>query len=158
MKRTITISGLCGGLILAVAPQSHAQETEREAVRRVVEAVAEFEQAKNLDSLGTLFAPGRGVHIIEGAGVNHGWADYRDNHLGPELADFKNFKYSYYSVEPEVRGNVAWTSFRYDISMVTKRGPYDGEGRGTAVLEKRDGRWMIVHLHTSGRAKRKLAK
>ncbi len=158
MKRTITISGLCGWLVLAVAPQGQAQETDREAVRRVVEAVAEFEQAKNLDSLGTLFAPGSGVHIIEGAGVNHGWADYRDNHLGPELADFKNFKYSYYAVEAQVRGNVAWASFRYDISMVTKRGPYDGEGRGTAVLEKRNGRLMIVHLHTSGRAKRKPAK
>ena len=24
------------------------------------------------------------------------------------------------------------------------------EGRGTAVLEKIDGRWVIVHLHVSG--------
>ncbi|MFQ5705336.1 MAG: hypothetical protein ACE5HT_15120, partial [Gemmatimonadales bacterium] len=97
MKRTTMISGLYGCLVLAVVQQGHAQETDREAVSRVVEAVAEFTEAKNLDSLGTLFAPDRGVHIIEGAGVNHGWADYRDNHIGPELANFENFKYNYYA-------------------------------------------------------------
>jgi ketosteroid isomerase-like protein len=120
----------------------------------VVEAVAAFSQAKNLSAMDTLFAPEGGVHIIEGAGVNHGWADYRDNHLGPELESFENFEYRFYAVEPTVRGNVAWTSLRYDLAVDTERGHIDREGRGTAVLEKRDGRWLIVHLHTSGRAKR----
>ncbi|MCH8254058.1 MAG: nuclear transport factor 2 family protein, partial [Gemmatimonadetes bacterium] len=102
----------------------------------------------------TLFAPERGIHIIEGAGINHGWVDYRDNHLGPELESFENFEYRFYGIEPQVRGDVAWSSFRYDLAVDTQRGHLEREGRGTAVLERRDGRWLIVHLHTSGRAKR----
>ena len=35
-----------------------------------------------------------GIHIIEGAGVNHGWADYRDHHLGPELETVRELRAS----------------------------------------------------------------
>jgi hypothetical protein len=124
---------------------------EAAAVRRVVEAFAEFSQAKNLAGIDTLFAAGGGVHIIEGAGVNHGWADYRDSHLKPELDEMQNFQYRYFSVEPQVRGDVAWAAFRYELAADVPSGHVETEGRGTAVLEKRDERWVIVHLHTSGR-------
>ena len=52
------------------------------------------------------------MRIIEGAGVNHGWADSRDNHIGPERAAFQNLTYRYYAIEPQVRGAVAWAPFR----------------------------------------------
>jgi len=38
--------------------------------------------------------------------------------------------------------------------MDTSGGHRDIEGRGTAVLEKANGRWQIVHMHTSGRPRR----
>ena len=148
---TVMWCALLGGVAVSKA---QAQTSDRDAVIAVVEAVAAFSQARNLSAIDTLFAPEEGVHIIEGAGVNHGWADYRDNHLGPELESFENFEYRFYAVEPTVRGDVAWSSFRYDLAVDTERGHIDREGRGTAVLEKREGRWLIVHLHTSGRARR----
>ncbi len=154
MKRTLCTFGWVGLVAFAVPPMVQARTSDADAVRRVIEAFAAYSQASNLDAIDTLFAPERGIHIIEGAGVNHGWADYRDNHLGPELESFENFEYRFYSVEPQVRGDVAWSSFRYDLAVDTQRGHLEREGRGTAVLERRDGRWLIVHLHTSGRAKR----
>lgn len=33
--------------------------------------------------------------IFEGGHINWGWADYRDNHLGPELKEFSEIQYSY---------------------------------------------------------------
>ena len=86
---------------LPVAAQS--EDTDIQAVRTVLESLATYAQAGNLDAMGSLYAPGRGVHIIEGAGVNHGWEDYRDHHLAPELASFENFEYRYFSIEPVVR-------------------------------------------------------
>ena len=154
MKRTLCTVGWVGLVAVAVPPIVQAQTSDVVAIRGVIEAVAVYSQAGNLDAIDTLFAPERGIHIIEGAGVNHGWADYRDNHLGPELESFENFEYRFYSVEPQVRGDVAWSSFRYDLAVDTQRGHLEREGRGTAVLERRDGRWLIVHLHTSGRARR----
>ncbi len=154
MKRT-----RCAALIVLAAgvgmpTLAPAQADDEAAVRAVVEALATYSQAGDWAGLDSLYAPGRGVHIIEGAGVNHGWADYRDNHLKPELENFENFTYRYYNVEPQVRGDVAWASFRYDLAVDTPRGHVEMEGRGTTVLERRDGRWLVVHLHTSGRPKR----
>ncbi len=154
MKRTLCTVGWVGLVAVAVPPVVQAQTSDVDSIRGVIEAVAAYSQARNLDAIDTLFAPEDGIHIIEGAGVNHGWADYRDNHLGPELEMFENFEYRFYNVEPQVRGDVAWSSFRYDLSVDTQRGHLEREGRGTAVLERRDGRWLIVHLHTSGRARR----
>ncbi len=91
------------------------------------------------------------MRVIEGAGVNRGWVDYRDHHLAPELAEFTNFRYRYYEVEPQVRGNVAWASFRYELIADTPQGHVEVDGRGTAILERRGGRWLVVHTHTSGR-------
>ena len=154
MKRPLCTVGWAGLVAVGCTADGPAQTSDVDAIRGVIEAVAAYSQARNLDAIDTLFAPEDGIHIIEGAGVNHGWADYRDNHLGPELESFENFEYRFYSVEPQVRGDVAWSSFRYDLAVDTQRGHLEREGRGTAVLERRDGRWLIVHLHTSGRARR----
>ncbi len=145
---------LAGGLSLTLlAPVLRAQSDDAAAVRQVVEAVAALTQAGDLAGLDTIYAHERWVHIIENTGVNHGWPDYRDNHLKPELAVAENFRYRFYGVEPQVRGNVAWASFRYEVSADLPQRQVAAEGRGTAVLEKRGERWVVVHLHTAGRPK-----
>jgi len=153
MRRAVCLL-LVGLSVSTTAPRTtRAQTTDADAVRSTVEAVAVLSQAKDAAGLDTLFAPDAWVRIIEGAGVNNGWVDYRDHHLVPELAEFTNFRYRYYEVEPQVRGNVAWAPFRYDLTTDTPQGHAEVEGRGTAILERRDGRWLVVHLHTSGRRK-----
>ena len=155
MTKRILFATICSMLMAAAAPSvALAQNDDESAVVKVLLAIAQYSQEGDLGAMDTLYASGGGVHIIEGAGVNHGWEDYRDNHLAPELEGFENFQYRYFSIEPEVRGDVAWTAFRYDLSVDTSRGHTEIEGRGTAVLEKMNGRWQIVHMHTSGRPKR----
>lgn len=141
------------GLLTSAGLATGRAQTPEQQVTRVVEALATLSVAKDLAGLDTLYAPDPSVRVIEGAGVNKGWADYRDHHLGPELKEMKNFRYRYYDVEPQVRGAVAWASFRYEMAVDTPTGPGASEGRGTAVLENRNGRWLVVHLHTSGRRK-----
>ena len=140
-------------VLTGAGPVVASAQTPEQQVTRVVEALASLSVAKDVDGLDTLYAPDAWVRVIEGAGVNKGWADYRDHHLGPELKEMDNFRYRYFEVEPQVRGNMAWASFRYELAADTPRGHADAEGRGTAVLEKRNGRWLVVHLHTSGRPK-----
>ena len=83
--------------------------------------------------------------------MNHGWADYRDNHLAPELESFEDFSYRWFAIEPVVEGDASWAAFRYELSANTSSGAVEVEGRGTIVLRRRDSRWRVVHLHTSGR-------
>ena len=148
-----TFGKLTGALCVAAAvcTMPASAQDDRAAVRGVIDAVAAGMQAGDFSSLDTLFSDGRGLHIIEGAGVNHGWADYRDNHLAPELEAFENFEYRWYAIEPVVDGDAAWAAFRYDLSADTERGSVAVEGRGTIVLQRRDGQWRVVHMHTSGR-------
>ncbi len=153
MRSTLRWLVLAGPVIVGSTPSLEAQASDTAAVRQVVEAIAALTQAGDIAGLDTIYAHDRWVHIIENTGVNHGWADYRDHHLKPELDEAQNFRYRYWGVEPQIRGNMAWASFRYEVSADLPRGPAAAEGRGTAVLEKRDGRWLVVHLHTSGRRK-----
>ncbi len=152
MKRTLMALVL---LSLALPAPSTAQAPDDEAeVRALLESVPGLVSAGDFEELDSFYAPGRGVHIIEGAGVDHGWEEYRDHHLKPEFEAFENTQFRYFAVEPQVRGDVAYASFRYELSADTaEHGHIDFEGRGTAILERMDGRWKIVHQHTSGRPK-----
>jgi len=148
-------AGLLVGLLVASALASpvaaqDAPGPEAE-VRAVLESYAALAQAGDLDGMGELFSQSPSVHIIEGAGVDRGWVDYRDNHLAPELEAFRDFRYRYFAVEPVVRGDFAYAAFQYELQAQYGERDLDIEGRGTAVLERIDGRWQIVHLHTSGR-------
>ena len=122
-------------------------------VRVFVEALGRAMEAGDVAALDTLFAPDPWVEIIEGAGVNHGWADYRDNHLKPELAEMKNLRYRFFEIRPQARGAVAWAPFRYELATDVADGHVEVEGRGTVIIERRGNRWLVVQLHTSGRRK-----
>lgn len=124
-----------------------APNPERDAVQSMIADFATHVQANDLSALDSFFPP-RGLHILTDNATTHGWAEYRDEYLKPELARYPDLRYTHTAIEPVVRGNVAWVAFRRELSSSTA-GAEPVQGRGTAVLEKRDGRWLIVHLHMS---------
>jgi ketosteroid isomerase-like protein len=66
-------------------------------VRRTIEALFAAAERNDLTALNTLYASDS-LLVSEGAGINQGWVDYRDHHLAPELAEFRNFKYAAHRV------------------------------------------------------------
>lgn len=109
--------------------------------------------AKDLDKLATFYHPD--VTIYEGAGVNNGWIDYRDRHLGPELKAFENLEYGHQNRQVHMIGDrAAYVISEYFIKATMKERTLDNIGRETLVVEKQtDGTWRIRHSHTSGRAR-----
>lgn len=122
-------------------------------VARAVESLFSAVERGDLAALDTLYA-GEALTVIEGAGINRGWADYRDRHLVPELKEFAGFQYRVSEIEPRVAGNTAWAIFRYTIKATRGERVIDQVGRGTAVLQRRGNRWVVVHTHTSSRPRR----
>lgn len=57
-----------------------------------------------------------------------------------------------------VRGNVAWASYQWEFSAVADGRPAAAQGHTTIILEKRGGRWLIVHNHTSVVGEMKIAE
>lgn len=127
-------------------------------VRRVVEATFGAAERRDMAALDTLYA-GDSLTVIEGAGINRGWSDYRDRHLGPELGEMQGLRYRPYDFEVHVNGDQAWTIFRYTLTAESQGRHADVVGRGTAILERTargsgGRRWVVRHIHTSGRARR----
>ncbi len=88
--------------------------------------------------------------IFEGAGVNRGWADYRDHHLVPEIEMFDVLRFEFDDIEAEVQGRLAWATFNYSTHIEMPERVVDSAGVGTAVLVKGDDdRWRLRHLHTT---------
>lgn len=139
---------------IALAAQSGARTDEEERrVRATIEAVFAATERADYAALDTLFASDE-LTIIEGAGIDRGWVQYRDHHLKPELEEFKSFVYRPSEIEAHVAADMAWAIFRYDLQIELADRSVDNVGRGTAILEKRDGRWVVRHMQTASRPRR----
>lgn len=126
-----------------------AQSNEVKAVTDVLNKEAQAVEKGDLAALEKLWANTEDVTVFESGHANYGWNDYRNNHLAPELKEFKNTKYSFSDLKVKVDGKTAWATFKYSISAEMEGRNIQSGGLATAVLEKRDGRWQIVHWHSS---------
>ena len=91
--------------------------------------------------------------IYEGGGVNTGWADYRDHHIGPELREMEGLRFTHANVQVQPLGNAAaYVICEYRLRARIKNEDVDATGLETLILVKgQDGRWLIRHSHTSSR-------
>ena len=158
MRVLSTVLPFLSTVLLVLVPgnlgaQGNAPVTEAQRVTRTIEALFAAAERKDLAALDTLYA-GDSLLVIEGSGINRGWHDYRDNHLGPELKEFANFKYRPFEIEVRVSGDIAWATYRYAISADMGERKIDSIGRGTAILEKRGAKWVVRLTQTGSRARR----
>lgn len=149
----VLLSVMVAAVGSALGQVSMTRTNDVEAVRDVLlKSALSFE--KNDRALATkVWANDESLTVFEQGHANYGWADYRDHHLFPEMSEVKNAKYSLGDIKVRLAGETAWATFTYTISGdVTEEGKTRhtaGAGLGTAILEKRRGRWQIVHWHSS---------
>lgn len=127
--------------------------TEAAVVAATLRELFAAAERHDLAALDTLYA-GDSLTVVEGTGINRGWADYRDHHLGPELKEMKDFRYRPFEIEARVSGDLAWATFRYALQATIEGKPLDNTGRGTAILERRGARWVVRHTQTTSRPRR----
>ena len=143
---TLLTIGMAAGVNFTTV-NSHQDPTE--AIRNVLtRSAAAFERA-DMAEMEKLWANDESVTVFESGHANYGWADYRDHHLGPEMKEMKNVKYTLSDIRAKVSGTTAWATFKYAISADMGARHVDSGGLGTAVLEKRGDEWRIVHWHSS---------
>ena len=127
---------------------------ERTAIQSLL---SEYKAAiERLDARGTeeLFAANSA--IFETGGTEGTYANYLAHHLGPELHEFKSFKFSDYKLEVHLLGPTAAHAIEtYKYRIETKSSEIvERLGVATSVLKKDNGRWKIVLMHNSGRKPR----
>jgi uncharacterized protein (TIGR02246 family) len=131
-----------------------AQDEEGAAIRAVL---SEYKAAiERLDARGTeqLFTANSAIY--ETGGVEGTYANYLAHHLGPELHEFKSFKFSDYKVDVHLLGmSAAHAIETYKYRIETNKGEVaERIGVATSVLVKDDGRWKITMMHNSARKPR----
>ena len=151
MRHQLLVTGLAVALIVGARASSALQQD-----KTFVDFFAQYDAAfvaKDLDRLATMYHPD--VTIFEGGGVNSGWIDYRDNHIGPELKSFNGLKFSHTNIKTQMLGpDAAYVTSEYAIETTTANGPSRSGGLETDVLVRQNGRWLIRHTHTSARRQR----
>ena len=111
--------------------------------------------AKDLEKLAVFYHPD--VTIYEGGGINNGWVDYRDRHLGPELKAFENLQFGHSNTKVTVLpgGQSAYVTSEYGIKAKMGERDLDSRGLETLVVIKTPEGWKIRHSHTSSRPARR---
>lgn len=154
--RATAAAGLLIPTLVGAQGHDHAammQGADARAATATIVALFAAAERGDMAALDTLYA-GDSLLVIEGAGINRGWKDYRDNHLGPELKEFKNFRYRPFEIEARVSGDLAWVTYRYALMADLPDRKADVVGRGTAILERRGSKWVVRLTQTASRARR----
>lgn len=138
-----------GSVAFSLNESVSAQTDEVKAVTDVMTREALAVEKGDLAALDKIWANSEDVTVFESGHANYGWNDYRNTHLAPELKDFKNTKYSFSDMKVKVDGKTAWATFKYSLAAEMGTRKIVSGGLGTAVLEKREGKWRIVHWHSS---------
>jgi uncharacterized protein (TIGR02246 family) len=137
---------VCAG---ALPDRAAAQSSEAEVLAFFKAYDAAF-NARDLAKLATLYHPD--VTIFEGAGINRGWVDYRDNHLGPELKAFQDLQWAHSNIVVHMLGpSAAYVTADYVIKYKTGERAVDSGGIATHVLVREQGQWKIRHSMTAAR-------
>ncbi len=95
--------------------------------------------------------------VFESGGVEGTFADYVAHHIGPELAEFKEFRFSNYKVDVRLEPPLALATETYNYKIVLKEDGRVIEKRGiaTSILKKIGNEWKIIQTHSSSRAPKK---
>lgn len=106
--------------------------------------------AGDLQRLSTMYHPD--VTVYEGGGINTGWADYRDTHLGPELKAFVDLAFAHGDLSSRALGaDAAYVTANYTLTRTVQGKRVTSGGLATYVLIRDGDRWLIRHSHTSSR-------
>jgi len=138
------------------APAAEAPQAAQNEVAAVKDVLARYKSAiEQLDSTGTEQYFTADSMIFETGGVEGSYANYLAHHLGPELKEFKSFRFSDYKIDVRFEGPVALATESYKYRIETKTGEIaERLGVATSVLRKENGKWKIVVMHNSARRPR----
>ena len=124
---------------------------DADAVRKVVLKVFANWTAMNPDANDDLYRGHDHMVLFDIEPMQDiGW-NQQKRRLRPVFAGFERFHITPNDdLEVHCLGNSAWTTCTWMADIVLKTGEATHlEGRATLVLEKHDGRWLVVHDHLS---------
>lgn len=105
-------------------------------------------EAKSLTSLGVVVHPD--IIVLEGTYKNIGWSDYRDNHIGSEMKEWKSFRAKDRKlVKAEVTKEMGYVIMELSYEIVFEKRTITMQAVDTFVLVPVQNQWRVKHIHSS---------
>jgi ketosteroid isomerase-like protein len=153
MKYTIVLLIVMTGIIISGCSKTVNLETEKAAVKSVIEQFGKAIETEDIGMLETVMAHDNDM-VCFGTDDAERWVGWPALEASIEQ-QFAAFDSTQLSTRDQVikvnrTGNTAWFSELYDWKMVAQGQPVSLIGaRVTGVLDKRNGKWVCVQFHIS---------
>lgn len=142
-------------VLLICAPLAFAHDPDEEnktAIRQVIQAVARAWQDGDAVAFRIYFADDKDIRMIEGGTQDIGVGDLIEHHLLPHHQEFAELTIDIKETEIHfVNGyDNAWAISDFDVQIKARDGKETrATGYETFVLQRFNGKWKIVHSHSS---------
>jgi uncharacterized protein (TIGR02246 family) len=140
-------------LVLAGGVSGLAQTAEAQARQEIRDLLTRYARAyerKDIETIMAMIAPGPDtIFVYPGPGGLHVGKSAIKAVYERDFAKFVSATIDYTSLSIRVRGKVAWFTSEWVATIDTGDGEVTIPARWTAVLEKRNGKWLFVQAHFS---------
>lgn len=153
MRNPVKLALSFAVLTAAFTIAGHAQKADKAkavggvadvaAIKSVIDGAWAALGAQDESAFGNHVAPGWQLYTASGAKVDVAKL------FGIHKANMKGFKLVSSNLDVKVKGSVAWATYDAVMSGEFKGKPWGGNFIMTNVFEKRNGKWVCVHMHES---------
>src|SRR5215470_18545058 len=132
----------------AQKPAPSLATSDEEQINTLISEMLGAWQVGDVDRLHKIYADD--VTVVNGAWAPPvtGWANFLPEYQ-KQRARMRQVRMDRENTLVRVNGNFAWACYQWDFSGVVDGQQMDARGQASLILEKRAGRWVIVHNHTS---------
>ena len=133
--------------------QVQAQQDDSAALITIIDAVEKGWEHGDGQPFRQHFLDFEGAHYVESGGQNTSLTELIEHHVEPEGDSLDNFELDLSNVETHVEGHFAWAIADVNLQATIKSDQRQIHYRGyeTFLFRRIDGKWMIVHTHSSTR-------
>jgi len=130
-----------------------AQENDATALIAIIDAIEKGWEQGDGKPFREHYLDFEGARYVESGGQNEGLTDLVEHHVEPEGDALDNFELNLTNVETHVEGDFAWAIADVEVKAFVKREQRQIHSRGyeTFLFRREDGKWKIIHTHSSSR-------
>ena len=133
--------------------QVQAQQDDSAALIAIIDAVEKGWEQGDGQPFRKHFLDFEGARYIESGGQDASLTHLIEHHVVPESNSFDNFEVTFSNIDTHVEGDFAWAVADFEYKATVKRDQRELHSRGyeTFLFRRVDGKWMIIHTHSSAR-------
>lgn len=147
-------------LLLMTASCLLLQATDKDEILSIINDIEYGWENGDGEPFSKHFLDYEGAKYFESGGQNIGLKDLIENHVEPEKDALYFLELNFLNIDIRIDQSFAWVTADTEVKGKVKRNDYefDKTGHQTFLLKKLEGRWKILHTHSSSRDRRKNPK